>query len=414
MGTAYTQGQAVPAGARLSRGRVDSQGLCASSQCAVDLLPNETPPTPGPLQPMPPTPSGGMPPVPGQFAPPGPTPAAPPANSDLRIPAVSVPQAFQPQTQCEAGICGPAVGSPGLGFSGGAKTETSAGMPVDAYWARAQINGYNARHGGPRYASMHASDQDWNTQGIEQLRSTPQFGARVAQLRPMFGDAAVSVATNEMANANGMAGAYADSQQMPQDYNLRHAAATQAQMDGLAWRNTQQAAAMFGIDPAMFGGTMLDAQPGGATVMRTPGGIATPTTPLAPTAPLDYVGAHFGGPAAYLQDGRTARAAGANLALNGVKVQGALDRELVKGEARRDTVATRTDSNESIAETKAATALKVAEAKAAADAAKQDKAVLARKELVAAQEAERNKRQAMRSGNKGRAASSAAGVSLLR
>jgi hypothetical protein len=139
--------------------------------------------------------------------------------------------------------------------------------------------------------------RDWNTETIRQLQSTPQFGQYVQELAPLFGDAAWAVATQNLAQQNGLQGDLLSSGFAAPVQGARTLARQQAQISSMAGRNSNQLEAMAAVDPAMS--SYIVQNPDGTTTNLLGGQPALPTVEEGISA-TDQLMAGVMSPQAYL------------------------------------------------------------------------------------------------------------------
>lgn len=233
----------------------DPNPNCVGSACCQDRVPvsgAQIPLTPAPApEPIPVTPLNPVvPSLPGERDVPTFVPAMP------RQPLDPVATAWT--TRCDNGMCpdttsSVSAGGLPIGFIGENKSAVNAAVPVNSFWARQVFEQDRANRGAP-VRSLTQINGDWANQGLSALRSSPEFNQEVANLRPLFGDAAEAVATRRMVEADGMGGTYADSSYYTGDNAARHQQAQIMQSGTMLNRESSRLIEALGIDPAAFNG----------------------------------------------------------------------------------------------------------------------------------------------------------------
>lgn len=281
----------------------------------------------------------------GQVVVAAPDAAAPGAEQALGVPAPFIPPALavpqitgdptidmalsQGVNPCDLGLCpdettSVSVGGRPIAFQGPRATATAAINSAGTWEARQADQIFRAQAGLPVASTIAGANQDYGTAAIQNMQSTPEFAAYVAQLTPLFGDAAPAVAAQQMAQANGLTGDYLASAQRPSDIAQRHMVAGQAQAAGLTAGDTSAALAMFGIDPGAFnsGVTYID-NPSGLMGNIVGGQVVTPSAPLAAMPgfnPAHTAVARYAGMPAYVAATQAVTKQGTTLARDQAKI----------------------------------------------------------------------------------------------
>lgn len=280
------KGAPVPAGGHLVSGALDSSSNCASSRCAVEV---DTPMQPPPA-------------VPAPAPAPGDNPLVPP---DVPVPA-PVPQLYEqtPQietgyfNQCSLGMCGPVSSAGRVAMIGDGKTATIQAVPADTFWARQM---FAVANGDRR--SLTDQNLDWDNSGVRTAMEDPNLVAYAEALRPLFGDAAYSVARSNMLNASGLGGLYDNSGYAQRDAMIRGNAASSMQATALTSGDSSRATTAFGVDPAAFQGLLINEAPDGQPAMFQVDGTGgfTQSSGFRPENVNDTLAGNYGGVPSYMK-----------------------------------------------------------------------------------------------------------------
>lgn len=197
-------------------------------------------------------------------------------------------------TLCDNGLCAEqtssaSMGGGAFGFISPSKTVNTNVMPADTFAARQMFEA--GRYGKAAPRTLDAINRDWDTQGINSLRGSPEFQQQVDALRPLLGDAAEAVVTRQMAGADGMSGVYSNSAYFGGDNLARRQFASQVQAAALANRESTRLNDLLGVDPGMFNGqaVLFDSAGNPSTRQLQPDGQFADVVPTNPTQPLDYL-----------------------------------------------------------------------------------------------------------------------------
>ncbi|MEY4909390.1 MAG: hypothetical protein RL260_3108 [Pseudomonadota bacterium] len=241
----YTMGQA-PAGTDLSTQQ------CRSGICTVEVPDIGT------------TGGGYAPPM----EPPPPKPIDHPDIPQLGVrgdvQTYGIPQRAAPPavdtgwtSRCANGMCADTTSTASIdghntSYIGPGKTVNHNVVPADTFAARRIFEAGNRAVGYHAQRDLGTINRDWDTQGIQSLRQSPEFSGYVDHLRPLFGDAAEAVATRNMSGAEGMQGGYANSAHFAPDNLARQQAAQTAQTSAMQNRESTKLFDMLGVDPSAF------------------------------------------------------------------------------------------------------------------------------------------------------------------